>query len=181
MKISSKEARTILDTNNYVVFRNYNTPPGASLFDKAFSWREDVNNSDDGKSLASMRMLPEYFFENENVSNFINECSNFYGVKTTPLIIEGQIDGEGTTKHSDESDVIHWQCMGKSEWTMYDNPTKGSETKFILNAGDVVWFKKHQDHSVQNLQPKFSIIFMSNDILKDFLTRQYAAAGREFI
>jgi hypothetical protein len=183
MKINSKEARTILDTNNYVVFRNYATPPDASLFDKAFSWRPDVNNSDDGKSLASMKKLPEYFLENENVSNFINECSNTYGVKTTHLIIEGRIDGEGTTKHSDESDVIHWQCMGKSEWTFYDNPTDSIqfETKIILNAGDVVWFKKGKDHSVENLQAKFSIIFMSNDILKDFLTRQYAAAGREFI
>jgi hypothetical protein len=31
MKISSEEARAILDTNNYVVFRNYATPPDLYL------------------------------------------------------------------------------------------------------------------------------------------------------
>lgn len=51
MKINSEEARTILDTNDYVVFRNYATPPDASLFDKAYKQKEDVTNSDDGKPL----------------------------------------------------------------------------------------------------------------------------------
>ena len=179
MKINSEEARTIVDSNKYLVFRNYGTPPTRSLFEKAYGPQQKVMDSR-GYDFGSMRMLPEYFFENENVSNFINECSNTYGVKTTPLIIEGQAEGQGTKKHSDEADVIHWQCMGKSEWTMYDNPTEGTETKFILNAGDVVWFKKHQNHSVQNLESKFSIIFMSNDILKEFLIKKYAAVGKEF-
>ena len=70
--------------------------------------------------------------------------------------------------------------MGKSEWTFYDNPTEGTETKFILNAGDVVWFKKGKNHSVQNLEDKFSIIFNEKNILKDFLVKQYAAVGKEF-
>ncbi len=183
MKISSEEARAILDTNNYVVFRNYATPPARSLFDKAYEQKENVTNSDDGKPLGSMKVVPEYFFENANVDNFYNECSSLYGVKTTLLLIEGAGGGIPTTKHSDENDVIHWQCMGKSEWTFYDNPTDSIqlETKIILNAGDVVWFKKGKNHSVQNLEDKFSIIFNEKNILKDFLVKQYAAAGREFI
>jgi hypothetical protein len=179
MKINSKEAREIVDLNKYLVFRNYSTPPIKSLFEKAYNTNETVMDNE-GFNFGPMRALPEYFFENENVNNFINECSSAYNVKTTPLLIEGQYEGHGTKKHSDEADVIHWQCMGKSEWTMYDNPTEGTETKFILNAGDVVWFKKHQDHSVQNLESKFSIIFMSNDILKEFLIKKYAAVGKEF-
>jgi hypothetical protein len=183
MKISSEEARVILDTNNYVVFRNYATPPARSLFDKAYEQKENVTNSDDGKPLGSMKVVPEYFFEDANVDNFYNECSSLYGIKTTLLLIEGVGGGSPTTKHSDENDVIHWQCMGKSEWTFYDNPTDSIqfETKIILNAGDVVWFKKGKNHSVQNLEDKFSIIFNEKNILKDFLVKQYAAAGREFI
>lgn len=179
MEINSEETRTIVNSNKYLVFRNYGTPPHRYLFDQAFGKKETIMDNE-GQDFGPMRMLPEYFFENENVSNFINECSNTYGVKTTPLLIEGKAEGQGTKKHSDEADVIHWQCLGKSEWTMYDNPTEGTETKFILNAGDVVWFKKHQDHSVQNLEDKFSIIFMSNDVLKAFLIKKYAAVGKEF-
>ena len=181
MRISSKEAREILDADNFVLFRNYATPPDESLFDKAYKQKEDVNNSDDGKPLGSMKIVPKYFFENKNVSNFYDECSSLYGVNTTLLMIEGMGWGEPTTRHSDESDVIHWQCIGQSEWTFYDKPTEGSETKIIMNSGDVMWFKKRQEHSVQNLKDKVSIIFMSNDILKEFLTKQYAAAGKKFI
>jgi len=180
MKINSKEARASLDANNYVVFRNYATPPDGSLFDKAYGPKSEVLD-DSGFDYGPMRIMPEYFFEDENVSNFYNECSDTYGVKTTALLIEGNVWGKGTDKHSDLSDVLHWQCSGKSEWTFYDNPKKGSKIKVILSAGDIIWFKKDQDHSVQNLESKRSIIFMSSNILKDFLVKKYAAAGREFV
>jgi len=179
MKISSEEARVILDTNNYVVFRNYLTPPEGFLFDKAYGSKSEVLD-ESGFDYGPMRMMPEYFFENKNVSDFYDECSSVYGVKTTPLLIEGHVYGKGTDRHSDLSDVIHWQCSGKSEWTFYDNPTEGTYTKIILNAGDIIWFKKDQDHSVENLDSKRSIIFMSTNILKDFLVKKYAAVGREF-
>lgn len=180
MNISSKEALAELESNRYIVFRNYATPPDKSLFYKAYQLRESVTNSNDGKPLGSMKTVPEYFFENKDVDDFYKECSGVYNPDTTLLLIEGKGGGSPTTRHSDLADVIHWQCSGKSEWTFYDNPTEGSETKIIMNAGDIMWFKKHQDHSVQNLEDKFSIIFMENNILKDFLTKQYAAAGRTF-
>jgi hypothetical protein len=180
MKIHSEEAFEELESNRYIIFRNYATPPDSALFKKAYELRSDVTNSQDGKPLGSMKALPEYFFENKVVDDFYKECSGVYNVDTTLLLIEGKGKGSPTTRHSDLADVIHWQCSGKSEWTFYDNPTEGSDTKIIMNAGDVMWFKKHQDHSVQNLEDKFSIIFMENNILKDFLTKQYAAAGKVF-
>ena len=63
---------------------------------------------------------------------------------------------------------------------MYDNP-KGSKTKFILNAGDIVLFKESQYHSVKNLQTKFSIIFNSNNILRDSIKKRYSDLGIQFI
>lgn len=176
MRISSKEAREILDADNFVLFRNYATPPDVSLFYKAYTEPEYVTGSD----LGPMKILPKYFFENKNVSNFYDECSNLYGVNTTLLLISGVKSENITEKHSDESDVIHWQCIGQSEWTMYDNP-KGSKTKFILNAGDIVLFKESQYHSVKNLQTKFSIIFNSNNILRDSIKKRYSDLGIQFI
>jgi hypothetical protein len=180
MRINSEEARTKLETNSYVVIKNYATPPDALLFNKAYAFQENVKNLEDGKPLGPMKTIPEYFFENESVNNFYNECLSIYGEKTTMLLIEGKAWGSPTTRHSDEADVIHWQCSGSSEWTFYDHPEKGFETKIILSSGDVIWFKKHQDHSVQNLEDKVSIIFMENNILRDFIAKQYAAVGKEF-
>jgi hypothetical protein len=180
MRINSEEARAELEANKYVIFKNYATPPDISLFNKAYAFQESVTNLEDGKPLGPMKTIPEYFFEDKGVNDFYNECLSIYGEKTTMLLIEGKGWGSPTTKHSDLADVIHWQCGGSSEWTFYDIPTKGSETKLIMSAGDVIWFKKNQDHSVQNLEDKVSIIFMENNILKDFLTKQYAAAGKEF-
>lgn len=180
MKINSEEARSEIKLNNYVVFRNYATPPDLSLFEKAYKKKYKVTNSEDGKPLGNMKIMPEYFFENEDVNNFYKECSNLYDVKTTLLLISGNGQASPTTRHSDNGDVIHWQCSGQSEWTFYDTPKEGSETKIIMNSGDVVWFKKDKDHSVQNLTNKVSIIFMENDFLRDFLKNQFAAAGMEF-
>jgi hypothetical protein len=179
MKINSKEASAVLEQNKYVVFRNYLTPPEGFLFDKAYGPKSEVLD-ESGSDYGPMRMMPEYFFENKNVSDFYDECSSLYGVKTTPLLIEGNVYGKGTDRHSDLSDVLHWQCSGKSEWTFYDNPQNGSTTKVLLASGDIIWFKKDQDHSVENLDTKRSIIFMSTNILKDFLVKKYAEVGREF-
>lgn len=179
MKINSEEARALLDLNNYVIFRNYATPPDASLFKEAFGAKKELLDSD-GFDYGPMKIMPSHFFEIENVDNFYNECVEVFGAKTTPLLIEGNTKGKGTDKHSDLADVIHWQCKGESEWTFYDNPETGVETKITLTAGDAIWFKKDNDHSVENLKDKYSIIVMSTNILKDFLVKKYAEAGREF-
>lgn len=62
MKISSEEARVILDTNNYVVFRNYLTPPEGFLFDKAYGSKSEVLD-ESGFDYGPMRMMPEYFLK----------------------------------------------------------------------------------------------------------------------
>jgi hypothetical protein len=188
MKISSEEARVIFDTNNYVVFRNYTTPPARYLFDKAYEKRESVGDPFGG-DYSSIKIMPKYFFENKDVNDFYNECLSMYDETNTYYIISGE-KGSETGRHSDDADVIHQQCMGKSEWTMYEGLIESHQerqniekkmTKIILNAGDVIWFKKHQEHSVQNLEDKFSIIFMSNETLKNFITKWYNELGKEFI
>jgi tRNA G10 N-methylase Trm11 len=178
MKINSKEARAILELNNFVIFKNYLNPPEKNLFEKAYAEKKSVEH-DDGYNYGPMAIMPKYFFEVKSVNDFYNECSNLYGVETSLLLISGNAD-QGTNRHSDQSNVIHWQCAGKSEWTFYNNPEPNIETKIILNAGDVIWFKKDKDHSVKNLQFKYSIIFNEVELLKNFLTKKYAESGMEF-
>jgi hypothetical protein len=179
MKINSKEARAEIDANNYVIFRNYAPTPDASLFREAFGAKKELLDSD-GFDYGPMKIMPDRFFEEKSVYDFYNECVEVFGEKTTPLIIEGNAKGKGTDRHHDLADVIHWQCNGESEWIFYDIPEPGAETKIQLSDGDVIWFKKHNDHSVENIRDKYSIIVMSTNILKDFLVKKYAEAGREF-
>jgi hypothetical protein len=178
MKINSEEARAILDLNNFVVFKNYFNPPEQELFDKVYETKRSVKHND-GYNYGAMAKMPKYFFKNENVKNFYKECSDLYGVETDLLLIDGN-PGQGTSRHSDQSNVLHWQCTGESEWTFYDNPEPGVETKVLLNAGDIIWFKKDNDHSVKNLKLKYSIIFNEVELLKRFLTKKYAENGMEF-
>ena len=103
-----------------------------------------------------------------------------YKVKTSLLLISGNTEGHGTARHSDQSNVLHWQCVGSSEWTFYDNPEIGVETKVMLNAGDIIWFKKDKDHSVKNLEDKYSIVFNEVELLKNFLIKKYAENGMKF-
>jgi hypothetical protein len=179
MKINSKEARKILDLNNFVIFKNYLNPPEKYLFDKAYAEKKSVEDND-GYDYGPMAKMPKYFFENKSVNNFYNECSDLYGVRTDLLLISGNSKKPGTARHSDQSNVLHWQCFGKSEWTFYDNPEIGVETKVMLNAGDIIWFKKDKDHSVRNLGYKYSIIFNEVELLKNFLIKKYSENGMKF-
>ena len=179
MKINSQEARKILDLNNFVIFKNYLNPPDKHLFDKAYQPERQVRHSD-GHYYGSMAIMPENFFENKSVNDFYNECSDLYGVKTTLLLISGDPKNKGTSRHSDQSNVLHWQCFGKSQWTFYDNPEIGVETKVMLNAGDIIWFKKDNDHSVRNIGYKYSIIFNEVELLKNFLIKKYSENGMKF-
>ena len=134
-----------------------------------------------------MNSVPSVFFENENVSRFYNECTEIY--KDPNTFYAFSVPADTTERHSDLADVIHWQCSGVSEWVMYEglvafdderkNIEKKSET-VRLNPGDVIWFKAGQEHMVINLEPKYSIIFMSNTDLKDFISKKYTEAGMSF-
>lgn len=179
MKINSEEARAILDLNNFVIFKNYLNPPDKYLFDNVYRPKDEIRHSD-GHNYGSMAIMPEIFFKNKSVNDFYNECSDLYGVKTALLLISGNSKGHGTARHSDQSNVLHWQCVGKSEWTFYDNPVPNAETKVILNAGDIIWFKKDNDHSVRNLGDKYSIVFNEVELLKNFLIKKYSENGMEF-
>jgi hypothetical protein len=179
MKINSQEAREILDLNNFVIFENYLNPPEKYLFDKAYAEKKSVEHND-GYNYGPMAIMPENFFENKSVNDFYNECSDLYGVKTSLLLISGNSKGQSTARHSDQSNVLHWQCVGSSEWTFYNNPEIGVETKVMLNAGDIIWFKKDNDHSVRNLENKYSIVFNEVELLKNFLIKKYSDNGLEF-
>ena len=186
MNITSKEARDIFDSKNYVVLRNYIKPLDVSLFKNIYDNKMPVIDSH-GYDYSSMHPVPRHFFENESVVRFYDECVSIY--KDPNTFYAFSVPADTTERHSDLADVIHWQCSGTSEWVMYEglvafgderkNIEKKSET-IKLHPGDVIWFKAGQEHMVVNLESKYSIIFMSNTDLKNFISKKYAEAGMSF-
>lgn len=181
------KAKIEFDTNNYVVFKNAMPDLPESIF-KNF-YKNVVSVIDEfNHDYSSMQIAPDYFFQNAGVQEFYNKCIKMYTDPNTFYIFEATKGGK-TERHSDRADVVHWQCSGKSVWTMYKglvafedegkNIEKESE-EITLNAGDVIWFKSSQEHSVKSLTDKYSMIFMSNTDLKDFIKKQYDKAGIEF-
>jgi ribosomal protein L16 Arg81 hydroxylase len=79
-------------------------------------------------------------------------------------IIGGEKPGEA---HHDERETIFWQCIGTSEWTVYEDPAEGKyevaslkiKNQFVLNPGDILYLKNRGIHSVKNYGPRAAIAF----------------------
>lgn len=77
-------------------------------------------------------------------------------------IIGGEKPGEA---HHDERETIFWQCIGSSEWTVYEDPTESKyevsslkiKNQFVLNPGDILYLKNKGIHSVKNYGPRAAI------------------------
>ena len=60
---------------------------------------------------------------------------------------------ESIGKHHDDCEVIFWQCIGKTEWTVDEN------NKYILSPGDCLYIPKGMMHEVKSLSPRMGISF----------------------
>lgn len=182
-RLTSAAALSSLNDNNYVVFRNYMDKMDESLITNIFKSKQKIYDQN-GNNLECIRLVPQSLMSNDNVNKFYSECFSIYGDNNTFYVIEGVKSKEiATEKHHDLSDVIHWQCVGQSEWTIYNGlytESKDDFVKVILNAGDVIWFKEGLEHQVINKQDKFSIIFMSNKNLKNHIEKIYKNNGLSF-
>jgi beta-galactosidase beta subunit len=170
------QAKDVVKEKNYVVFKNNLESPDLSLFADLYKNRVDVWDTL-AKNYSNIKIASGSFLENSSVNKFYNKCLEIYGEPNTFYTFEGAAN-TGSAVHSDSADVIHWQCHGKSEWTLYDDTSK--PVKIILEPGDVIWFKQGQRHSTFNLEPKMSLIFMSNEDLKKIIVEKYIQAGLDF-
>jgi hypothetical protein len=170
------QARDLIKEKNYVVFKNNLESPDLSLFVNLYKNKTDVYDTP-ARNYSNIKIASGSFLENSSVNQFYSKCLEVYGEPNTFYTFEGAAN-TGSDTHTDSADVIHWQCYGKSEWTLY-NGIENSE-KIILEPGDVIWFKQGQRHSTFNLEPKMSLIFMSNEDLKKIIVEKYIQAGLDF-
>ena len=170
------QAKNVIKEKNYVVFKNNFDSPDIRAFIDLYKNRSEVFDVY-AKNYSNIKIVSNDFLENPSVKEFYNKCLEIYGEPNTFYTFEGAVRS-GSDTHSDSADVVHWQCHGKSEWTLYDETSE--PVKIILEPGDVIWFKKGQRHSTFNLEPKMSLIFMSNEDLKKIISERYTQSGLDF-
>lgn len=141
------------DNLEYVLIKNWFQPtPQWDDFKKIcdpFKGRESFEN----------REIPDNmkFFLNQCILAYPNIEYGFYTMQDDSFR-NARPTGEisGTSFHTDPCDILHWQCRGATEWVIGKN-----KDIFILEPGDLLWFKSETLHKTENLTEKYSLIFMA--------------------
>ena len=110
------------------------------------------------KSLLNYGIVLHKIFDIEEV-NFIlkkiknNNPNNSYSAHAyISLSKESKTFG----KHKDESDVWYWQCIGSTQWKIFES----NETiSYILEPGDIIYVPRGIFHDIIPLSPRVGISF----------------------
>jgi len=88
------------------------------------------------------------------VLNKIKEC--LPGVEiTTHLYTSFTSISKTFGKHNDVMDVVIWQCIGTTHWTIYDDKT----FNYRLKPGEFLYIPKEMYHDTTPITPRSSVSF----------------------
>ena len=148
-----------LDSKHYFfgnVSQNHEMP--------SISWGDVIGCLDDGiKKNSFIKFLSGYRFviHDHSYINSIQTLVNSIS-KLDPAVrcsahvymhLMGSNDGFGS--HRDKSDVIFWQVIGKTFWSIDDD----KKYEYILNPGDCIYVPRGMFHDVKSLSPRVGISF----------------------
>lgn len=86
---------------------------------------------------------------NEHLKNIKNR--NDYPVEAHMYMgLTGMSESFGP--HSDDCEVLFWQCIGRTQWTVNDNI-------YILCPSDCIYVPRGMQHDVKSLSPRMGISF----------------------
>jgi len=135
----------------YAVYRNWSQPtPTWTEFENLYnivrqSGRISIKGLDITKEMEFFQKSAIEAYPDIEYELFAMEAESFRNLDPS---------NSGTYQHTDPHDVIHWQCRGASEWFM------GEEMQsFILEPGDLIWFKAGTKHKIENITEKYALIF----------------------
>ena len=93
----------------------------------------------------------------EKVQIVINELQKIFpNNKISAHAYFSFLTGAGTFgRHNDNEDVLNWQVIGNTKWTIWDKEAK----QYILEPGDFIYIPKKMDHNTEVLMPRASVSF----------------------
>ncbi len=167
MTLSQFIKNNIESNLTYSILRNYMVPDRNQIKDifSDISGQPEYKYEKIGEYLysksetSSGRMSIKDYDIPYNINSFLLECLDAYpeSIDTYMLYMIKGYGFSGSPRHQDPTDVIHWQCVGSSNWIIEDDSESIHE--IVLNPGDVLWFKKYAFHSVSNSDIKYGVVF----------------------
>jgi mannose-6-phosphate isomerase-like protein (cupin superfamily) len=132
---------------------------------KVPDWEQIIFNIDlNIQSKQLIKSFPDYgivihkIFNIEEVDFILKEIENNNPNNSYSAHIYISLSKESKTfgKHKDESDVWYWQCIGSTQWEIFQfNKT----ISYILEPGDIIYVPKGIFHDVTPLSSRVGISF----------------------
>jgi hypothetical protein len=94
--------------------------------------------------------------ESKNIRQLIQKNNPDYLVSGHLYISLSKVS-KSFGKHNDTAYVWFWQCIGSTEWKVYE--TEKLIFKYKLNPGDLIYIPKEMYHDVTPLTPRAGISF----------------------
>jgi len=69
-------------------------------------------------------------------------------------------NNSGIMRHTDTTDTIHWQAVGATMWTLYQD---GKAHEYLVEPGDIVFIKYGTEHGVESLTPRAGIVYSGGE------------------
>jgi hypothetical protein len=69
-------------------------------------------------------------------------------------------DHSGIKKHTDTTDTIHWQAVGATIWTLFQDD---KAYEYLVEPGDIVFIKYGTEHEVESITPRAGIVYSGGE------------------
>ena len=132
---------------------------------KVPDWKKIISNIDlNIQNKQSIKSLPDYgivlhnIFNIEGVEFILNEIKNNNPNNNYSSHVYISLSKKSKTfgKHKDESDVWYWQCIGSTQWKIFEF---NENISYILEPGDIIYIPRGIFHDVIPLSPRVGISF----------------------
>lgn len=108
--------------------------------------------------LTELHGMGEYSLFHKTIKSVYEDLGDTDHFGVTLVISEytrEEKDVSGITKHTDQTDTIHWSGPGYTVWTIYDGE---EELEFRVEPGDVFFARKDTIHGVESLTQRAGIV-----------------------
>jgi len=147
---------------NHQVYRKYDS--------NVLTWEETIDNINYSFKKDSHMIQYENLGFFSTQADKIKKCEHIFkkieeknkdtrfNFTTAHLYVSFTEKSKTAGKHRDGAFVWYWQCIGKTEWTIYEND---EEHIYILSPGDIIYVPRGIYHSVAPLTPRVGVSFGS--------------------
>lgn len=119
-----------------------------------------IIHSHDRSDFKGYGAYDEFFNSTKQIYEDINETENFGLTVVASEIYRALVTVSGITKHTDQTDTVHWTTSGATIWRIFD---EDNTHEYVVEAGDVFYVKKEVEHEVESLTPRAGLVISAGN------------------